>query len=415
MDKFEDWVQSRVGNGPLLPVQGLSVNVVNTAGTPAALFADDGTTLLQPLRTDSNGYYGFRAADGKYTAIISGPNFVTTKRQVILEDPEEAPYATLAQLAAPAGSTLVNHNGTSLKNVLDDLIAGGGGSGAPVDQGNPGASATLDIYGAWADGSIAPVSDLGEDAGAAMIGTASGETLQEKLDALTASAGGDASKQSVSEKDAVNGYPGLSGFNIRLKNSNGTISSELASAAVTPRTWTLPNKDGTVAMLSDASGMLVFLGSLAVGSPIANIDFLNAFTSAYDSYVIELVNINPVTASNTLTLRFAYAGAVDSTGTYAAITGHGNTASSGQIGISLNSGTGVTGDLNGSLHIMNANGTTGLKTVSMQGTFNSAGQIYVASGVGCQSKSAVASGFRLSFNSGNVNSGTVRVYGIKNS
>lgn len=56
------------------------------------------------------------------------------------------------------------------------------------------------------------------------------------------------------DKDTTGGFPGLSGFSIKLKNALGTVTSLLASAATATRTWTFPDKDGTVAMLSDITG-----------------------------------------------------------------------------------------------------------------------------------------------------------------
>lgn len=60
--------------------------------------------------------------------------------------------------------------------------------------------------------------------------------------------------ENAANKDATGGYAGLSGFSIKLKNALGTVTSFLASAATTARTWTFPDKDGTVAMTSDITG-----------------------------------------------------------------------------------------------------------------------------------------------------------------
>jgi hypothetical protein len=52
-------------------------------------------------------------------------------------------------------------------------------------------------------------------------------------------------------KDASGGFAGLTGFLINLKNAAGSIVSFMASAATVARTWTFPDKSGTVAMTSD--------------------------------------------------------------------------------------------------------------------------------------------------------------------
>ena len=58
----------------------------------------------------------------------------------------------------------------------------------------------------------------------------------------------------AANKNASGGYAGLVGFAISLYNAAGTILSSLVSLATSPRTWNLPDKDGTVAMLSDITG-----------------------------------------------------------------------------------------------------------------------------------------------------------------
>lgn len=59
--------------------------------------------------------------------------------------------------------------------------------------------------------------------------------------------------EQTANKDGSDGYAGLTLFKVNLKNAAGTITSFLASAASAARTWTMPDKDGTVAMTSDIS------------------------------------------------------------------------------------------------------------------------------------------------------------------
>ena len=58
----------------------------------------------------------------------------------------------------------------------------------------------------------------------------------------------------VAAKDASSGYPGLTLFKLNLRNAANTLTSFFATAATVARTWTLPDKDGTVAMTSDITG-----------------------------------------------------------------------------------------------------------------------------------------------------------------
>lgn len=58
-------------------------------------------------------------------------------------------------------------------------------------------------------------------------------------------------------KDVSGGYAGLTQFKLNLKNALGTVTSWFTTAATQARTWTLPDKDGTVAMTSDLTGVNV--------------------------------------------------------------------------------------------------------------------------------------------------------------
>jgi hypothetical protein len=54
-------------------------------------------------------------------------------------------------------------------------------------------------------------------------------------------------------KDETGGVAGLTGFKINLKNALGTIISFLTNSNTAERTYTFPDKSGTVAMLDDLS------------------------------------------------------------------------------------------------------------------------------------------------------------------
>ena len=60
--------------------------------------------------------------------------------------------------------------------------------------------------------------------------------------------------ENSANKDASGGYAGLTAFKLNLKNAAGAVTSWLVSAATSARTWTFPDKDGTVAMTSDITG-----------------------------------------------------------------------------------------------------------------------------------------------------------------
>lgn len=61
-------------------------------------------------------------------------------------------------------------------------------------------------------------------------------------------------KEVASNKNASGGYAGLTLFKLNLRNAANTITSWFTTAATVARTWTLPDKDGTIAMTSDITG-----------------------------------------------------------------------------------------------------------------------------------------------------------------
>lgn len=97
-------------------------------------------------------------------------------------------------------------------------------------------------------------------------------SLIERLTDVVTAIGGDikalyVNKQSVGAKDATDGYVGLTLFKINFKNALNTFTSFLTNANTAARTYTFPDKDGTVAMLSDITGGGVTISDTAPSSP----------------------------------------------------------------------------------------------------------------------------------------------------
>ena len=55
----------------------------------------------------------------------------------------------------------------------------------------------------------------------------------------------------LAQKDAVDGVPALTAFKLNLKNVAGTFTNFFTSVTTAVRTWTMPDKSGTVALLVD--------------------------------------------------------------------------------------------------------------------------------------------------------------------
>lgn len=100
-------------------LSGVSVRVTNaTTGALATIYSDNGvTTQTNPMTTDTNGNYGFYAADGRYVLTFSGSTFTTFTIPVLLEDPADGSSA----LAASTGSTLIGWIRTATGAVASTL------------------------------------------------------------------------------------------------------------------------------------------------------------------------------------------------------------------------------------------------------------------------------------------------------
>lgn len=124
MQNYQDNLIGRVG-GALAPIKDVLVTVTNTeTKLPATLFSDNGVTpLQQPLVTDDNGRFSFYAADGKYMLTFSGKKVDTFTREIVLDDPIDNPVATLAQLRAPSGATLVNYGDRPVADKLGEWVS----------------------------------------------------------------------------------------------------------------------------------------------------------------------------------------------------------------------------------------------------------------------------------------------------
>uniref|UniRef100_UPI001E4CA50A glycoside hydrolase family 55 protein n=1 Tax=Massilia oculi TaxID=945844 RepID=UPI001E4CA50A len=107
MKKFEENLASRV-SGVLQPMLGVQVTVTASNGLLATLYADDESTVLaNPMTTDTNGYFGFKAANGEYTLIFAGAQIETSTRKIELYDADDDPPLTLAQAALPTAASRI--------------------------------------------------------------------------------------------------------------------------------------------------------------------------------------------------------------------------------------------------------------------------------------------------------------------
>ena len=209
-------------------------------------------------------------------------------------------------------------------------------------------------------------------------------------------------------------------------NNAGTGGFLLTVRGVTPTTG-VTLVDGEKAIIAwNGSDFVKISSSVGIGlvllatvnpAAAANVDFLSTFSSAYNNYLILGTDIN-FAANDTLRMRFAVAGAADSSSNYVNNpNGPGINASVTTTSFTASDTVFSTGKgCNFSILVANANDATDLKTVDVSAASNDTSGatsfIYFKQMNGYFAANAVT-GFRL-FANGASNfkaSGSVRVYG----
>lgn len=191
--------------------------------------------------------------------------------------------------------------------------------------------------------------------------------------------------------------------------------------------------DGTMAANSDSlvptqKSVVTYVGSHAMvlleehtASNVAELDFTTAITAAYDDYVIRVVNI--VAQSGTPGLLFQ----VFSSGAYDVTNAHyvnmlffnrlDNTSNGQQnpnaAGLQFGGSNAAKPGINGYLNLYNPGEATASKLIDGTLVMLNADGNYYREYFGTRyTQTTAITGFRFKFDSGNIGSGTIRVYGM---
>lgn len=172
---------------------------------------------------------------------------------------------------------------------------------------------------------------------------------------------------------------------------------------------------------SGSSGALVLLEQHTASSS-ATLDFTTFISGTYDSYLFDLVSLRPGTTGQALWMRMGTGGgptyatanyAYDHFAWRAAASGLGGASGQAQLIMTLSAQSSIAGlSLSGKLNLYNPQSTSVYKEVDGRFRLND-GSFYAVNDLGgAWVDTTAVTAVRFLFASGNITSGTIRVYGI---
>lgn len=233
----------------------------------------------------------------------------------------------------------------------------------------------------------------------------------------------------VPSRQAVSGSPisasGTIAITDNTQSANTVFAGPASGSAAAPTFRALVAAD--IPGGGGGGGAVVLLEAHTASSS-AELDFTTSITSTYDEYVVEVLNVIPATNANDLFLQFSTNGGTS----YDATSGHyswaafrwisgansqnGSTSATSiglTTGVSLTSNTVSNAGIVGTYKIFNPlSGTMHTLVAGNGNSWYSSGPDMGTSISGTYLQTTAVNAFRIFFGSGNITSGTVRVYGI---
>lgn len=201
---------------------------------------------------------------------------------------------------------------------------------------------------------------------------------------------------------------------VQAVTAAGTSGQVLQSNGVSAPTWVTPS-----------SGALVFLSSVTASSS-ATVDLETTFSSTYDAYIIIASGVISATSGTSFNCRLKLGGAYATSSysyhssiTSASSASYSATASdtaAAQIVITSAMGNTTADSVNFTMTINNPSSTTNKKVVYwIGGSQDASTSLNRLAGAGSGNAITALTGVRFLAGSGNITSGTFRLYGIANS
>jgi hypothetical protein len=205
-------------------------------------------------------------------------------------------------------------------------------------------------------------------------------------------------------------------------------TSDATATTLKTNSFMVADPVGSASAAATAGSMILLESHTAASS--ATLDFTSAISSAYDDYVIQIVNVIPATAGAQLQMTMSTTGGASyDTATnygwnlYVSTVSFSSNAVGGQADSGLTSirvahdpGTTASHSVNGTVRFSNPLGAN-FKSVQIDTAVtraNADAHLYRDTGTGLYLSTAAVNAFRFAFSSGNIASGTIRVYGLAN-